>query len=203
MAERLLQALRDVVDVVGHPAQQITAGLRVDVAEGQAAELVLDVGPQAVHGSLHDAGKRVRLQVREPGGADVESQHRDQHAAQRREVDVLATSDRVEDEVGPVAEDLRPQHRQRHADQCEAHHGDRPGALGAHACQQALGGATEVLRLLGRHAECAHRAGRRCGPRLGWSNDGLVVGWVDGSPIGGVGAHAASSAVICDSTISR
>ena len=35
LAQRLLQALRDVVDVVGDPAQQVAARLLVDVAERQ------------------------------------------------------------------------------------------------------------------------------------------------------------------------
>ena len=35
LAQRLLQALRDVVDVVGDPAQQVAARLAVDVAERQ------------------------------------------------------------------------------------------------------------------------------------------------------------------------
>ena len=35
LAQRLLQALRDVVDVVGDPAEQIAARLLVDVAERQ------------------------------------------------------------------------------------------------------------------------------------------------------------------------
>jgi hypothetical protein len=69
----LLKALGDVVDVVGHPTQQIAAGLCVDVAERQAADLVLDVGPQSVHRSLHDTGQCVRLQVGEPGSAYVQA----------------------------------------------------------------------------------------------------------------------------------
>ena len=41
LAQRLLQALRDVVDVVGDPAQQVAARLLVDVAERQRVDLVL------------------------------------------------------------------------------------------------------------------------------------------------------------------
>ena len=63
LAQRLLEALGDVVDVVGDPAEQVAAGLAVDVAERQAVELVLDVGAQPVHRALHDAGEQVRLQV--------------------------------------------------------------------------------------------------------------------------------------------
>ena len=60
LAQRLLQALGEVVDVVGDPAQQVAARLAVDVAERQAVELVLDLGAQPVHRALHDAGEQVR-----------------------------------------------------------------------------------------------------------------------------------------------
>ena len=47
LAQRLLQALREVVDVVGDPAQHVAARLAVDVAQRHAVELVLDVRAQA------------------------------------------------------------------------------------------------------------------------------------------------------------
>ena len=62
LAQRLLQALGDVVDVVGDAAEQVAARLAVDVAERQPVELVLDVGAQPVHRALHDAGEHVGLQ---------------------------------------------------------------------------------------------------------------------------------------------
>ena len=65
LADRLLQALGEVVDVVGDPAQQVAAGLAVDVAERQPVELVLDRFAQRVHRALHDAGEDVRLRVGE------------------------------------------------------------------------------------------------------------------------------------------
>ena len=46
LAQRLLQALREVVDVVRDAAQQVAARLLVDVAERQHVDLVLDVGAQ-------------------------------------------------------------------------------------------------------------------------------------------------------------
>ena len=46
LAQRLLQGLRDVVDVVGHPAQQLAARLPVEVRQRQPVELVLDLGAQ-------------------------------------------------------------------------------------------------------------------------------------------------------------
>ena len=59
LAQRLLQALRDVVDVVGDAAQQVAALLLVDVAERQRVDLVLDRRPQPEHQPLHDAGEEV------------------------------------------------------------------------------------------------------------------------------------------------
>ena len=59
LAQRLLQALGDVVDVVGDPAQQVAALLLVDVAERQGVDLVLDVGAQLEHQPLDDAGEHV------------------------------------------------------------------------------------------------------------------------------------------------
>ena len=44
--ERLLQRLRDVVDVVGDPAEQLAARLVVEVRQRQPVQLVLDVGAQ-------------------------------------------------------------------------------------------------------------------------------------------------------------
>ena len=63
LAQRLLQALREVVDVVGDPAQHVAARLAVDVAQRHPAELVLDVRTQPEHRALHDPGEQVRLQV--------------------------------------------------------------------------------------------------------------------------------------------
>ena len=60
LAQRLLQALRDVVDVVGDPAQQVAARLLVDVAERQRVDLVLDVGPQLDIERWIDPGEDVR-----------------------------------------------------------------------------------------------------------------------------------------------
>ena len=59
LADRLLQALREVVEVVGDAAQQVAASLAVDVAEREHVELGLGLLPQAEHQALHDAGEGV------------------------------------------------------------------------------------------------------------------------------------------------
>ena len=55
LAQRLLEALGEVVDVVRDPAQHVAARLAVDVPQRHPVELVLDVGAQAEHRPLHDA----------------------------------------------------------------------------------------------------------------------------------------------------
>ena len=62
LAQRLLQALGDVVDVVGDPAEQLAARLPVEVGQRQPVELVLDVGAQPEDGALHDVVEQVALQ---------------------------------------------------------------------------------------------------------------------------------------------
>ncbi len=88
----------------------------------------------------------------------------------------LLGDDAVEDDVGGVAEDLRAEHGEHHADHAEQHDGDQREPLRAHPPQQPAGGRPEVQRLLGRHADAAAErtaaAGTRPpagGPNLGRS----------------------------------
>ena len=74
LAQRLLQqALRDVVDVVGDPAEQLTAGLLVEVRQRQPVELVLDVGAQLVDRALHHAVEHLALRPGQQRGDDVDA----------------------------------------------------------------------------------------------------------------------------------
>ena len=52
LAESLLQGRRDVVDVVGDPAQQVTVRMAVKVLQGETPELRLDITAHTEHGSL-------------------------------------------------------------------------------------------------------------------------------------------------------
>ncbi len=61
LAQRLLQALGNVVDVVGHPAQQLATGLAVEVAKGEPVELALDLGPHLHDRPLHHVVQQVPL----------------------------------------------------------------------------------------------------------------------------------------------
>ena len=56
-----MQALGDVVDVVGDSAEEIASRLRIDIREWESIEFVLNVGTQREHGALHDAGQYAGL----------------------------------------------------------------------------------------------------------------------------------------------
>ena len=203
LAQRLLQALGDVVDVVGDPAQEVATGLAVDVAQRKAIELVLDPSSETHHRALHDPGEQVALQIGKRRGPDVEPGHDDQRAMQLGVVDAGGVAEAGDDDVGGLAEDLRPQHEQRHRHDREGQHEDRAGAFGSHLRDQPGRGAAEVLALLGGHA--GRREPRREGrARLGRLQLlGLVLGIEDRTTAVREGiAHAASSADICEATIS-
>ncbi len=61
LAKRLLEALRDVADVVGEAAQEIATRLQVEVLEGQPVYLVLHLGAELEHHGLHDVIEHVHL----------------------------------------------------------------------------------------------------------------------------------------------
>ncbi len=227
LAQRLLQGLRDVVDVVRDPAQELAPLHPVEVFQRKPVDLRLDLFAQAVHRALGDPVQHVRLHVAEERGEDVERQHSHQHHAERMEVDpgarreghaaqqvgLLAMAccakarnhlilsqplghsrrDRSgDDDVDGVAEDLRSEHCERHADDAEDRHEDDAPALRGQAAGEALGARPEVHRLLRGALHAAERstsAGPAPHDRARWR---LLFS----------GAHAASSAVSWDETIS-
>ena len=131
LAERLLHALGHVVDVVGHPAEQVSPSLSIHIGQRESVDLVLDVGPQPAHGALHDPCEQVVLRERQQPAAHVEAERSEQHVAQPGEVDPT-TGDAVDDRVGCGSQDLGAEHQQGHADQGEDHHRDRSRSLRAH-----------------------------------------------------------------------
>ena len=52
LREALLQRVGDVVDVVRDTAEDVAAGVGVEVLERQPAELLVDLASQTVHGPL-------------------------------------------------------------------------------------------------------------------------------------------------------
>ena len=87
--------LRDVVDVVGDPAEQLAARLAVEVAQRQPVQLVLDLGAQPVDGALHDAVEQVALQPAKHATPRRRApSDQQQHVAERGEVDALARARR-------------------------------------------------------------------------------------------------------------
>ena len=152
LAQCLLEALGDVVDVIGDPTQQVASRLAVDVGERQAVDLLLDLRAQPHHRPLDDAGEDVRLQIGEGGGHDVERHHSDQDVAELVELDAVGLAgDAPDDDVGALTQDPRPEHGQRDAADGRHEHEDGPLALGAHGGEETSGRSDEVLRLLARH----------------------------------------------------
>ena len=89
LADRLLEALGQVVDVVGHPAEQISPRGAIDVAERKPVEFVLDVGSKLVGRALDDAGHDVGLEILQAGAACVEGDDEQQQRVEPVEIDGL------------------------------------------------------------------------------------------------------------------
>ena len=104
LAERLLQRLGQVVDVVGDPGQDLPAGLRVEVPQRQPGQLGLHVRAHPEHQPLHDRGGDPALEQRGHRRGGVQGQHDDQQTAQCVEVDALPGVQRQRlDQPGLVA----------------------------------------------------------------------------------------------------
>ena len=89
LADGLLKALGQVVDVVGDPAEQVASRRAVDVTERHPVELVLDIGAQPAHRALDHPGEGVRSQVLERRRGDIEPDHDQQQPMEAGEVDAL------------------------------------------------------------------------------------------------------------------
>src|SRR5262249_25780390 len=111
------------------------------------------------------------------------------------------TEDAVHDEVGGVAQHLRAEDDQSHADDGEHEDDDQKWRVGAHAAQQALDRSLEVEGLLHRDARGAPTAAAHGRPLVDGLLDLLLFGLVGHVFALGV-AHAASWVRSWDSTIS-
>ena len=89
LGQALLERLPDVVDVVGHPAQQVAAGVRVEIAQRQAGELLVDIAAQAVHRPLGDTGHDPGLSPREDRAEDVHAREQPEDPREGSEVNAL------------------------------------------------------------------------------------------------------------------
>jgi len=176
-ADGLLQAGRDVVDVVRDPAEQLTVRVDIEVRQRQPAQLGLDLGTQRAHHALDDA-------VQDPAGdpgrhrrGHVDPQDDHEQVAELREVDAGARLARppraVHDQVEDRAEHHRRSDREPGAHDREHEHHAEPAALRPQQADDAARRALEVLGLLrwstadraerptlGRRA-CRGRVGRR------------------------------------------
>ena len=214
LRDRLLEGLGDVVDVVGDAGEHVAARALIDVGDRDARELVLHLGAQALGGALHHPCQDQTLDPHDEGGGDVErgdlgqddgqatrvqpGPDRDVHAAHHGGVGLVPllaqqgdeplapgargqslvreqlAHDALVDDVGGPPEHPRSQDVEEDGGGGHDDNCDDPGALGAQLPYQAPPGAARVLGLDGR---------------------GALVG-------AGSLAHAASSALICDRTIS-
>jgi hypothetical protein len=223
LAQALLQAHRDVVDVVGDPAQDLAVRLAVEVRQRQPGELGLHIAAHPAHRALHQVAEHVALQPREQRRAEEHQDGEPHQQRERVEVDALPRHDaqlvehrgglgRCEQaiELGPglhaipatvqqrgrVAEELRPDQRERHARHRERQHADQAGALGRELTEQPARRLLEVLGLLRRHRAEVERAarGRRAAGPTGRGRGGRGRGTA--------GRGHAASAARCDATIS-
>ena len=214
LRDRLLEGLGDVVDVVGDAGEHVAARALIDVGDRDARELVLHLGAQALGGALHHPCQDQTLDPHDEGGGDVErgdlgqddgqatrvqpGPDRDVHAAHHGGVGLVPllaqqgdeplapgargqslvreqlAHDALVDDVGGPPEHPRSQDVEEDGGGGHDDNCDDPGALGAQLPYQAPPGAARVLGHDGR---------------------GALVG-------AGSLAHAASSALICDRTIS-
>ena len=124
LVDGLLEALGEVVDVVGHPAEQVASGVLVDVGEGKAVELGLDGLSQSEHRSLERPAEQVVLDV-------AQRPRQREHPADDKKpipepvgVDA-ALADAGHDDVGGAAEEPGADHGQAHAHRGQHHHQDQ------------------------------------------------------------------------------
>ena len=105
LAQGLLQGLGDVVDVIGHSAEQLTPRLPVEVAQRQLVDLVLDVRTQLVDGPLDHHIQQLPLQGQQQRGHDEQTDGQRQHLDQVGEVDSLPGNEVLHpgDHVGQLA----------------------------------------------------------------------------------------------------
>ncbi len=90
LADRHRQRRLDVVDVVGDPAQQLTALAAVEVGQRQPVHLVLDVGAQRDHGALHGDVEQPGLRPNQQRGNQIQGQRQRQGSGHRAEVHAAA-----------------------------------------------------------------------------------------------------------------
>ena len=82
-----MEALAQIVDVVGNTAQDLAAGLLVEIRQRQPIELGFHVGTQSVHGALDDPGDEVPLRPHEDRRRHVQQQHEEKNPSEGSEVD--------------------------------------------------------------------------------------------------------------------
>ena len=111
LVHRLLEALGDVVEVVGDPAEQVAPLLVVDVAQRQGVDLVLGHRAQPEHQPLHHAGDEVRGAEAEHAGAGVHAERPGRAGWCSSGMSIAPLRDARDDDVGAAAEHPRAERR--------------------------------------------------------------------------------------------
>ncbi len=142
LAQRLLQGLRDVVDVVRHPREQLAARLVVEVTQRQAVQLALGLPAQAEDEALDDPAGEPALDEAERERDQVHGEDEQQRPPDGVEVDALTWRhihglDEVRELVPPVLAQFL--HRLRLV-------GPAGQVAADHAGEHAVGGLPEQAR---------------------------------------------------------
>ena len=222
--ERLLEGLLDVVHVVGGAGEQVAALPAVEVTQRQPVDLGLDLLAQAEDDAHDDVIEHAALQPHEGLRHQVHAQDDEDQPAQLGEVDPLARRERhagehlcglvlalgaqpvddllaaqpaghlrgdhaAEDHVHRPAQDVRGPHVEHDGDQHHQRDHHQAQLLRAEQAHEPLRGRPERLGL----------AGRPAAPVVG----GALLLDLEDLLVRQVLAHATSSAVSWESTISR
>ena len=168
-------------------------------------QLVLDVGAQPAHRALHHAGQGVGAQVLQHRRRRVQADDEQQDVVEAAEVDMAdaAAPQSLDDHVGRVPQQFGAEDREHDTAEGQEEDGDDANPLGSHPSRETSQGLASVFRVLQRHPERTHaahgpRGGRYMGPGGGLRFRRRLLG----GGIFGLYAHAASSAAVCDATIS-
>ena len=233
LSQGLLEGVGDVVDVVRDATERVAARMTVEVSKGQAGQLLVHVEAHPIDGALGDPGHEVRLPPGKDRAQDVDRRDDEQDVPEGREVDAGARGDghareqvrllgmsrraqgvdrlllghpgrdllaghAAEQDVRGIAEDLGSHHGEADAQHGHRDDDDDQHGLGAQRPGQSKERTLEVLRLFGRQARTAERASAAesaCGrPTRAAGAAGAAARR---------SAHAASSVLNCEYTISR
>ena len=92
-------------------------------------ELVFNFTAHSLHRALDYSGQDVGLPIGHQPRGDVEHQNKGEQTVQFEVVNPLRSHHPVDDDVGCAAKQLWPNHRERHAANCEQQHQHHSASL--------------------------------------------------------------------------